>query len=160
MRIRQATKTDASIIGKFVYSLMVEVEHQSPNMNEAFYVAKAEELLEGSVPIYVFLAEEPVGEPVAFITLGISSAIYAEGVFGIIDELYVVPQLRSAGIGKMLLDEAKRFALSKGWTRLEVTATHEQINPRAIRFYQREKFVESGPRLKFEIGQGGISRFF
>ncbi|HYB67430.1 MAG TPA: hypothetical protein VEC43_03810, partial [Candidatus Acidoferrales bacterium] len=65
MRIRQATKSDASIIGKFVYSLMVEVEHQSPNMNEAFYVAKAEELLESSVPIYVFIAEEPLGKPVA-----------------------------------------------------------------------------------------------
>jgi len=157
MHIRQATKGDASIIGKFVCSLMVEVEHQSPNMNEAFYTAKAEELLESSLPNYVFIAEDAHGGPVAFITLGISSAIYAEGIFGIINEFYVAPQLRSAGIGKMLLEEAERFAVSKGWTRLEVTATHQQINPRAIQFYRRERFVETGSRLKFELRHGGSS---
>jgi len=151
--IYEATKNDASTIGKLVYSLMVEVQHESPNMNEAFYAEKAGELLQSSPPIYVLIARNASGQAAGFITLGISSAIYAEGTFGVINELYVVPQLRSAGIGKLLLDAAKRLAASKGWTRLEVTAAHEQINPRAIRFYQREAFVETGPRMKFEIGQ-------
>lgn len=151
--IDEATKNDASTIGKLVYSLMVEVEHQSPNMNEAFYAMKAGELLQGSLPNYVFIARDAYGNAAGFVAIGISSAIYAEGTFGIINELYVVPQLRSAGIGKLLLDAAKRLAASKGWTRLEVTAAHEQISPRAIRFYQREEFVETGPRLKFELGQ-------
>jgi len=155
--IHEATKSDASMIGKFAYSLMVEVKHESPNMNEAFYALKAEELLESSLPNYVFIARDDAGNPAGFITIGISSAIYAEGTFGVINELYVLPQLRSAGIGKLLLDAAKRLAVSKGWTRLEVTAAHEQINPQATRFYQRENFVETGPRLKFELRESGSS---
>jgi GNAT superfamily N-acetyltransferase len=151
--IHEATNDDASTIGKLVYSLMVEVEHQSPNMNETFYAMKFVKLLRSSNPNYVFIASDGHGKAVGFITIGISSAIYAEGTFGIINELYVVPELRSAGIGKLLLDAAKQLTASKGWMRLEVTATHEQINPRAIRFYQREEFVESGPRLKFELRQ-------
>ena len=151
MHVAQATKNDALIVGRFVYSLMVEMQHQSPNMNEAFYAAKCEELLESSVPNYVFVAKDASDKPVGLITLGISSAIYAEGLFGIINELYVVPELRSQGIGKLLLDEAKRFAASKGCTRLEVTIAPMQINPRTIGFYLREKFVEVGSRLKFQI---------
>ena len=155
--IHEATKKDASTIGKLVYSLMVEVKHESPNMNEVFYTSKAEELLESSLPNHVFIARDTAGNPVGFITIGMSSAIYAEGTFGVINELYVLPQLRSAGIGKLLLDAAKRLAVAKGWTRLEVTAAHEQINPLAIRFYQRENFVETGPRLKFELRKNGSS---
>jgi len=151
--IHEATKKDASTIGKLVYSLMVEVEHQSPNMNETFYAMKAGELLGSEPANYVFIASDGYGKAVGFITIGITSAIYAEGTFGVINELYVVPEVRSSGIGKLLLDAAKRLAASKGWTRLEVTAALERVNPRAIRFYQREEFVESGPRLKFELGQ-------
>jgi hypothetical protein len=49
------------------------------------------------------------------------------------------------------MDAAKQLAAAKCWTRLEVTATHQQINPRSIGFYLREGFVETGPRLKFEL---------
>ena len=149
--IHEATKNDASTIGKFVYSLMVEVKHDSPNMSEEFYTLKARELLESSHPNYVLIAKDPTGKPAGVITMGICSAIYAEGTFGMINEFYVVPELRSVGIGKLLMNAAKQLAVSKGWTRLEVTATHQQINPRSIRFYQREGFEETGPRLKYEM---------
>jgi len=151
--IHEATTNDASIIGKFVYSLLVEVEHHSPNMSEEFYSMKAAEFLQKSPPNYVFIARDRSGKTLGLITIGVSSAIYAEGTFGMINELCVLPQLRSAGIGKRLLDETKRFAASKGWTRVEVTATSEQINPRSARFYEREGFEESGLRLKFELRQ-------
>jgi hypothetical protein len=53
------------------------------------------------------------------------------------------------------LDEAKRFAAFQGWTRLEVTAVTERINPRTLGFYKKENFVELGSRLKFEMGKAG-----
>ena len=151
--IHEGTMNDASLIGKFVYSLLVEAEHHSPNMTEAFYSMKAAEFLQRSPPNYVFIARDRSGKALGLITIAVSSAIYAEGTFGVINELYVLPQLRSASIGKVLLDETKLFAASKGWTRLEVTATSEQINPRSARFYEREGFEESGLRLKFELRQ-------
>ena len=148
--IHLATEEDAHVIGKLVYSLMVELEHSSFNMSEAFYATKAQELLTAR-QIYVFIAKDAHGEPVGFISLATSSAIYAEGVFGAVNELYVLPAMRSAGVGKLLLNKAKAFASEMAWTRLEVTAAHERISPRTVHFYLREQFMEVGPRLKFEL---------
>jgi len=145
-----AAKEDAPIVGKLVHLLLVELQHSSPNMNEAFYTAKATELL-GSNQLHAFIARDSADKPIGVITIGTSSAVYAEGLFGIINELYVVPETRSAGVGRLLLNEAKKFASQQHWSRLEVTSAHEDINPRTSGFYLRENFTTVGARLKFEM---------
>ena len=150
--IHSAAKQDAHIIGKFIHHLLVELQHSSPNLDEAFYTAKAEELLADSPPqMYAFIAKDSAHRPIGLITVGSSAAIYAEGVFGIIHELYVVPEARSANVGRLLLNEAQKLASQKHWTRLEVTAPDEEVNPRTIGFYLRERFERVGPHLKFQI---------
>jgi GNAT superfamily N-acetyltransferase len=53
-----------------------------------------------------------------------------------VEDLAVHPDRRSLGIGKQLLDEAKRWARSRGATHLELDSAEARTD--AHRFYERE----------------------
>ena len=98
---------------------------------------------------FVFLARTKNRDPVGFITLYESYALYAEGAFGTIPELYVKPPFRSHKIGRHLLSYAKAFGKSKGWTRLEVTTPPLPHFEKTLVFYEREDFeITGGRKLK------------
>jgi len=61
----------------------------------------------------VYLAFEGA-DPIGFVTLCESHALYAEGTFGIIQELYVRAPFRLMGTGDALVEAAKRHAKKKG----------------------------------------------
>jgi GNAT superfamily N-acetyltransferase len=94
----------------------------------------------------VFCARTESGEPVGFIALYESNALYAEGAFGTIPELYVRPAYRGGGLGRQLLSCARAFGASRGWTRLEVTTPPLPQFDRTLTFYEREGFVITGGR--------------
>src|SRR5262249_52884368 len=54
-----------------------------------------------------------------------------------VEDLAVHPGRRSLGIGKQLLDEAKRWARGRGATHLELDSA--ETRPDAHRFYERER---------------------
>lgn len=54
-----------------------------------------------------------------------------------VEDLAVHPDRRSLGIGKQLLDEAKRWARSRGATHLELDS--DVTRQHAHRFYERER---------------------
>ena len=56
-----------------------------------------------------------------------------------VEDLAVHPGQRSLGIGKQLLDEAKRWARDRGATHLELDSA--ETRPDAHRFYEREQPV-------------------
>jgi GNAT superfamily N-acetyltransferase len=100
---------------------------------------------------FVFVAED-AGEPVGFIALYEDYALYAEGAFGTIPELYVRPEYRSKGVGKKLTDKAKEFAAMKGWPRLEVTTPPLPRFERTLEFYEKEGFsITGGRKLKVNL---------
>ena len=99
---------------------------------------------------WVWLAELD-GRPVGLIALNECVAIYAQGRFGEISELYVDPEQRSAGVGAALVGKAKSFAAEMGWSRLEVGAPDRANWGRTIAFYEREGFAEIGPRLRYKL---------
>ena len=76
-------------------------------------------------------------------------AIYANGRFGTIEEMYVVPELRSCEVGAQLLSRAKEHAAARGWSRLDVTAPESDRWTRTRRFYESAGFTFAGPKLKF-----------
>lgn len=101
---------------------------------------------------FVFLAREGNGIPAGFISLYESYALYAEGVFGTIPELYVRPPYRGGGVGYRLVSQAKSFGVSRGWTRLEVTTPPLPQFDRTLAFYEREGFaVTGGRKLKLAL---------
>ena len=54
-----------------------------------------------------------------------------------VEDLVVVPNQRSAGVGKALLDAAKAWAREKGATHLELESGEARLD--AHRFYERER---------------------
>jgi predicted N-acetyltransferase YhbS len=56
-----------------------------------------------------------------------------------LDGLFVEPDWMGAGIGRRLVNDAKRIARERGATRIDVVA-----NPQAVGFYERVGFVSVG----------------
>lgn len=88
---------------------------------------------------------------VGLLTLSESFAIYAGGPYGVIDEMYVLPAWRSRGIGRLLVGEAKAIGRQRGWQRLDVTAPESERWSATRRFYEREGFAFTGPKLKYPL---------
>lgn len=96
---------------------------------------------------FVFVAQDNEnGELIGFVTVHEGFALYAEGVFGTMAELYVKPSSRSQGIGKMLIQAVKNFGDERGWKRLEVTTPPLPQFDATLAFYEREGFEISGGR--------------
>ena len=96
------------------------------------------------------LAYDNDGDPAGLITITETISLYACGLIGVINELYVLPEYRSEGLGKMLLDQCKELGQERGWKRLEVTTPGEEYE-KTLHFYEREGFYRIGPRYKFEF---------
>ena len=148
IQIATAHPVDAPIIAKLAGDLLQEIMASIKTQAFGFSLAETEGrartwLEDGSYT--VLLARD--GECVAgFVALSECRALYAEGRFGIIPELYVCPDRRSQGVGCELVAEAKRVACSKGWARLEVTTPPLPQFDRTLAFYERQGFSRSGGR--------------
>lgn len=94
---------------------------------------------------FVFVARN-AGDLIGFVALYESHALYAEGRFGTIPELYVRPEYRSQKIGHQLLTHAKCFGAARGWQRLEVTTPPLPHFDNTVAFYEREGFAVTGGR--------------
>ncbi|MCA8914341.1 MAG: GNAT family N-acetyltransferase [Planctomycetes bacterium] len=146
VRIRLATTEDAEVLCEAMRAFLAELDGSSSGLDEESEVALATDLLAGDQHL-VLMAE--TDRPVGFISAAQSAALHAGGTYGVIDEFYVTPELRSTGIGKALLDALVEVAQVRGWRRLELTTTsRSESMARAIEFYSRESFEQIGPRLK------------
>ncbi|MFZ3052223.1 MAG: GNAT family N-acetyltransferase [Sulfuricurvum sp.] len=96
---------------------------------------------------FVFIAIDGVSNQIiGFVSSYEGYALYAEGAFGTMAELYVKPSYRSQGIGKMLIQSLKEFGDQRGWKRLEVTTPPLPQFDATLSFYEREGFEISGGR--------------
>lgn len=78
-----------------------------------------------------------------------SRSLYAEGVFGVIQEFYVMPEYRSKDVGKSLLQELTDLAKDKAWTRLEVCTPPVPEFDRTVEFYRSNGFeITGGYKMK------------
>ena len=99
--VRRADLNDASLVARLVDSLLVELSGSSSRYEER--LATAYRLLTNGDRIFGFFAVEKQ-HPLGVIMISERASIYAAGSFGVITELYVVPEKRSAGIAKLLID--------------------------------------------------------
>lgn len=148
IQITKATPTDATpvavMVGKLLEEIMDAIGHQAFSFNLAETEQRLRKFIQDGRYV-VFLASNSVGEA-GFIALTESYALYAEGTFGTIPELYVRPDYRSEGVGKALLDTARKFAHNRGWTRLEVTTPPLPYFDRSLLFYEQQGFAITGGR--------------
>ena len=101
---------------------------------------------------FVFVARDDNANTSGFLALYESHALYAEGSFGTIPELYVRPVYRSQDVGHQLLAESRAFGRLRGWKRLEVTTPPLTEFDKTLAFYQREGFtITGGRKLKLSL---------
>lgn len=152
--VKQATSRQAAQIAVMVGELLDEIMDRVGEKSFNFDLTETGERLRRFLEdqkYFVFVAEDQ-GREVGFIALHESCALYAEGVFGTIPELYVRPAYRSRGVGEMLIEAAKSFAASKGWTRLEVTTPPLPEFEATLRFYERKGFsIAGGCKMKVAL---------
>jgi len=154
IQIIKATKNDsldlAILTGELLQEIMDKINIQVFNFNQDETQKRAEDLISKNL-YFVFIAKDQ-DKSIGFISLYESYALYAEGSYGTIPELYVKPEYRSLSIGKELLKKAKEFASSKNWKRLEVTTPPLPQFDRTLFFYENNSFeISGGRKLKTDI---------
>ena len=149
MEIRVADSSDAHVVAELVLALLMELSADQPSGYTHPALAQMANTLLQEQAIVVLLAEN-AGAALGVAVLNPCASLYA-GRFGEITELYVKPDLRSAGIGRKLLDAAVSIARTKSWSRLEVGTPELSVWARTAAFYKRNGFVEVGARMKLPL---------
>ena len=154
IRIKQAAPSVAPVIAELVGELLHEIMAAIGTTAFNFAQVEAEArlrtwLADGTYTVFCACGGDVM---VGILALIENHAIYAEGAFGTIPELYVRPAYRSSQVGARLLAEAKHVARSRGWTRLEVTTPPLPQFDRTLGFYERQGFrITGGRKMKIDL---------
>lgn len=154
VQIARAQPQDADVVamlvGELLHEIMAAVQDKVFRFHQAETVGRARSWIEAGT--YTVLIARAAEEPAGFLALYESYALYTNGLYGTIPELYVRPAYRSQGIGTALVAEASTIGKARGWTRLEVTTPPLPQFNRTLVFYQTHGFSMSGGRkLKKEL---------
>jgi len=148
--VRRAETADADAVALLAGELLQEIMDRTGSDVFHFDLDETQTRLKRFITDeknFVFVAADPEkGEPVGFVTVYEGYALYAEGAFGTMAELYVRPAFRSHGLGKALVEAVKTFGNARGWKRLEVTTPPLPVFDATLAFYEREGFEISGGR--------------
>jgi len=146
--VHLATPDEAPRIAEMAIALTEEIMERTGvrhfNVNLPATTALCRRLMTSGSYIALIAAEDD--EPLGYAGLCESHALYTEGPFGIIQEFYVVPAARSAGVGGALLQAARAHARSKQWKRLELCTPPLPDFQRTLAFYERNGFEVTGGR--------------
>ena len=147
--IEKAGVDDSHALAVMVGGLLDEIMSATGSHAFNFNLEETTARLKGFIEqgrYFVLKAHDGVGVVAGFVALYESYALYAEGVYGTIPELYVRPEFRSLGIGRRLVEGAKAYGVERGWARIEVTTPPLPEFDRTLAFYEREGFAVSGGR--------------
>jgi GNAT superfamily N-acetyltransferase len=140
------THATALMVGELLAEIMREINETAFSFDLEATDKRINEWINAE-KYWIFLAKEKHSQHlVGFISMYESHALYAEGAFGTLAELYVRPDYRSQKIGQQLLQTAQQFAQEKNWTRLEVTTPPLPQFDKTLAFYQKHGFAISGGR--------------
>ncbi len=116
------------MVGELLDEIMAAIGIPAFHFNLEETTLRLQDFIAGK-KYFVFVAKDQDKKLVGFITLYESYALYAEGAFGTIPELYVRPGFKSQSIGQRLIEQAKSFGR---FTRLETVGGYYAAAP-AIR---------------------------
>jgi GNAT superfamily N-acetyltransferase len=142
----------ATMVGELLHEIMAAVEEKAFGFHQDETTARTRTWIKEGKYTVLLACDGPRSEPLGFLALYDSYALYTEGAFGTIPEFFVRPTHRSKGVGTALLTEANRLGRRKGWRRLEVTTPPLPQFERTLAFYQRHGFsISGGRKLKAEL---------
>jgi Acetyltransferases len=142
----------ATMVGELLHEIMAAVKEKAFGFDHDETMARARVWLKDGKYTVLLARDGPHSEPLGFLALYESYALYTKGAFGTIPEFFVRPVHRSKGVGTALLTEAKHLGKTKRWRRLEVTTPPLPQFERTLAFYQRHGFsISGGRKLKAEL---------
>jgi len=153
--VRRATVDDAEVLGRLLWDFNTEFDTET---DAADVLARRFARLLPLPEIVAVLAERD-DEAVGFALVSLRPAIWFDGPVSQLEELYVVPALRSAGIGTQVLDLCRGIARDAGSPEMHINVDEVDVDTR--RFYERHGFVniEDGVdyRMLCYVGPTGAS---
>lgn len=140
------------MVGDLLNEIMEKIGENAFNFNREDTEKRANNLVSKGA-YWVFIARDAeTNMIVGFVSLYESYALYSEGAYGTMPELFVKSNWRSKLVGQKLLQKVTEFAKEKGWGRIEVTTPPLPEFDRALQFYQSNGFdVTGGRKLKTDI---------
>jgi len=154
MQYRVVDKSHAPEIARLAVCLTNEIVAQTGvthfDVDVTRTASLCEQYIEGGLyhVVAAFESEKMIG----FGAICESCALYAQGSFGIVQELYVIPEYRSKEVGKSLVEVMLRFARQRGWVRLELCTPPVPEFQRTVDFYLANGFeVTGGYKMKYVL---------
>lgn len=140
------------MVGDLLNEIMEKIDSKVFNFNPKETEERARSLIKDG-KYWVFVAEDSKSKDIiGFVSLYESYALYSEGSYGTIPELFVKNNWRSKSVGQELLIKVSEFAKEKGWHRIEVTTPPLPEFDRALSFYKNNGFeITGGKKLKVDI---------
>lgn len=140
------------MVGELLHEIMTAVDEKAFGFHQDETAARARVWMKDGTYTVLLARDGAHSEPLGFLAVYESYALYTEGAFGTIPEFFVRPVNRSKGIGAALLTEVKRVGSTKGWRRLEVTTPPLPQFERTLAFYERQGFsISGGRKMKVEL---------
>jgi len=148
INFRQATIQDSEIIGSFVVAITTEICERTNtkhfDIDLSTTVQRCRELLNnGHYAVIIGFKEE---SPIAVATLTETYALYAGGKIGVVQEFYVSPEFRSAGVGSMLVEQIQSFAKEQNYSCIELCTPPLPEFERTLNFYIKTGLIPVGGR--------------
>jgi GNAT superfamily N-acetyltransferase len=134
---RVATVDDADEIAHLLHDF--NVEYDTPTPGPAVIAARLRELLAGESTFALVAGTPAVG--VGLVTL--RPNVWYEGPVALLDELYVVPDLRSKGIGTGMIELLVSTCHDRGVDVIEINVDEGDVDTQ--RFYERHGFSVVDP---------------
>jgi GNAT superfamily N-acetyltransferase len=135
--IRLATPDDAEDVARLLHDFNREFDTHSPGVE--VLAPRLRQLLAGDETIAILAGAPPVG--VGLVTF--RPNVWYAGPVALLDELYVVPPLRSQGIGTAIIDHLLTLARDEGVGLVEINVDEGDVD--AQRFYERHGFSAIEP---------------
>ena len=145
IRIEMIHGDTCEIVLLYVEKLLIELGDELGELD----ADKVKRIWRETPGAVAFVAYKENDEIIGVMSVVECFAVYANGNYGIINEMVVVPQYRSQGIGKLLVEAAISWGKKRGWNRIDVTAPESERWIRARQFYEQQGFVFTGPTEAF-----------
>ncbi|HET6266426.1 MAG TPA: GNAT family N-acetyltransferase [Acidobacteriota bacterium] len=148
VRVEKLTIKQAPVVFEWVLNLLKELGEEGDELGKLKTRKVLRDWDDHQGHFHVFAAKDGRGRMIGILTLAESFAIYANGSYGIINEMLTSADHRSAGVGAKLVEAAKQFGKKRGWARIDVTAPESRRWKRSRRFYEKQGFTFTGPKLR------------
>lgn len=144
-------KPESDVVLQLIDQLITELTEDKAKVKTLRLGKILRDIVEHQDTFVSYLAKDESGEAVGVVNLMESVSVYANGRYGIISEIYVIPRHRKYGVGKLLIEKAIEHGQNKEWNRIEITAPLSNNAIKSVKFYEKMGFTHAGPRLKLII---------